>query len=79
MTPSQFTSFRARLDASSGFQSAQFRELEAVLGRRDERVFAHYPEGGEQRRRIAEAMARPSLFDSFLAYLKASGYAVRRV
>ncbi|MET8850387.1 tryptophan 2,3-dioxygenase family protein [Amycolatopsis sp. NPDC004625] len=76
MTPSQFTSFRARLDASSGFQSAQFRELEAVLGRRDERVFAHYPEGGEQRKRIAEAMARPSLFDSFLAYLKVSGYAV---
>ncbi|WIY06807.1 tryptophan 2,3-dioxygenase family protein [Amycolatopsis mongoliensis] len=76
MTPSQFTSFRTRLDASSGFQSAQFRELEAVLGRRDERVFAHYPEGGEQRKRIAEAMARPSLFDSFLAYLKVSGYAV---
>src|SRR6476661_1043318 len=35
MTPRQFTGFRDRLDASSGFQSAQFRELEAVLGRRD--------------------------------------------
>src|ERR671931_1002482 len=33
MTPSQFPTFRARLDASSGFQSSQFRELEAVLGR----------------------------------------------
>jgi tryptophan 2,3-dioxygenase len=76
MTPSQFTSFRTRLDASSGFQSAQFRELEAVFGRRDVRVFAHYPEDGEQRKRIAEAMARPSLFDSFLKYLKVSGYAV---
>ncbi|MCU1685060.1 MAG: kynA [Amycolatopsis sp.] len=76
MTPSQFTSFRARLDASSGFQSAQFRELEAVLGRRDERVFAHYPEGGEARERIAGAMSRDSLFDSFVAYLAASGYAV---
>ncbi len=76
MTPSQFTSFRARLDASSGFQSAQFRELEAVLGRRDERVFAHYPEGGEQRKRISEAMSRPSVFDSFLAYLKVTGYPV---
>jgi tryptophan 2,3-dioxygenase len=76
MTPSQFTSFRARLDASSGFQSAQFRELEAVLGRRDERVFAHYPEGGEARERIASAMSRDSLFDSFVAYLAASGYAV---
>ncbi|WP_084467955.1 tryptophan 2,3-dioxygenase [Actinokineospora inagensis] len=76
MTPRQFTSFRARLDASSGFQSAQFRELEAVLGRRDRRAFAHYPEGGEQRARIAGAMSRPSLFDSFLAYLVSHGYAV---
>src|ERR1700736_1192011 len=49
MTPRQFTSFRARLDASSGFQSAQFRELEAVLGRRDARVFEHYPAGSAER------------------------------
>ncbi|SDD76894.1 tryptophan 2,3-dioxygenase [Actinokineospora iranica] len=76
MTPRQFTGFRARLDAASGFQSAQFRELEAVLGRRDERALAPYAEGGAQRARIAEAMARPSLYDSFLAYLAAHGYAV---
>ncbi|MGQ0838485.1 tryptophan 2,3-dioxygenase [Actinokineospora sp.] len=76
MTPRQFTSFRLRLEASSGFQSAQFRELEAVLGRRDEHAFAHYPEGGEQRTRIAGAMARPSVFDAFLAYLAVHGYAV---
>ncbi len=76
MTPSQFTSFRARLDASSGFQSAQFRELEAVLGRRDPRVFQHYPEGSESRARIAAAMARPSVFDSFLTYLTGQGYSV---
>ncbi|WP_245572612.1 tryptophan 2,3-dioxygenase [Actinokineospora enzanensis] len=76
MTPRQFTSFRARLDASSGFQSSQFRELEAVLGRRDRQAFAHYPEGGEQRERIAAAMSRPSLFDSFLTYLAAHDYPV---
>ena len=35
MTPLQFQSFRSRLSSASGFQSAQFRELEAVLGRRD--------------------------------------------
>ncbi len=34
MTPTQFTSFRDALGTSSGFQSAQFRELEAVLGLR---------------------------------------------
>src|ERR1700722_11732818 len=35
MTPRQFASFRPELGSSSGFQSNQFRELEAVLGRRD--------------------------------------------
>jgi tryptophan 2,3-dioxygenase len=34
MTPRQFTSFRSRLEAASGFQSKQFRELEALLGAR---------------------------------------------
>jgi tryptophan 2,3-dioxygenase len=73
MTPRQFTAFRGRLDAASGFQSAQFRVLEAVLGRRDERMLAPYAEGSAQREDIAAAMARPSLFDSFLAYLRTEG------
>jgi tryptophan 2,3-dioxygenase len=76
MTPREFTGFRGRLDASSGFQSAQFRELEAVLGRRDASVLDAYPSGSDARRRIAETMARPSLYDSFLRYLVAHGYDV---
>ena len=32
MTPRQFISFRARLDAASGFQSAQFRQLATLVG-----------------------------------------------
>ena len=74
MTPRQFTSFRARLDASSGFQSAQFRRLEALLGRRDERVLAHYRDGTPERAAIREQMEKPSLYDSFLRYLEIHGY-----
>ncbi|WP_028849901.1 tryptophan 2,3-dioxygenase [Thermocrispum municipale] len=76
MTPSQFTSFRDRLEASSGFQSGQFRELEAVLGRRDTAVFRHYPEGTAARENIAARMSKPSLYDSFLHYLAKHGYDV---
>jgi tryptophan 2,3-dioxygenase len=76
MTPRQFTSFRTRLDASSGFQSAQFRELEALLGRRDRGAYAPHPEGGAGRERIIAEMARPSLFDAFLRYLADHGYTV---
>src|SRR3954464_8342124 len=76
MTPRQFTSFRGRLDAASGFQSMQSRELEAVLGRRDAGVLEHYGPQSDARRRLAQAMARPSLFDSFLRYLDGRGYAI---
>ncbi|NKQ54114.1 tryptophan 2,3-dioxygenase [Amycolatopsis sp. K13G38] len=74
MTPSQFTTFRTRLEAASGFESAQFRELEAVLGRRDESAVEHYPLGSPARDRIAAAMAAPSLFESFVDYLHGQGY-----
>jgi tryptophan 2,3-dioxygenase len=76
MTPRQFLAFRDRLEAASGFQSAQFRELEALLGRRDPRVLDHYAPDSAERARIAAAMARPSLFDSLLRYLVTQGYEV---
>ena len=76
MTPSQFASFRTRLESASGFQSGQFRELEAVLGRRDPAMLAAYDEGSDAYSRIAAAMARRSLYDSFVRYLAGVGYAV---
>jgi tryptophan 2,3-dioxygenase len=76
MTPNQFTGFRGRLEAASGFQSAQFRELEAVLGRRDPTVLDAYPKASPARERIAGAMARRSIYDSFLRYLAGHGYPV---
>ena len=76
MTPRQFLAFRDRLEAASGFQSAQFRELEALLGRRDPNVLRHYAPDSAEQGRIAAAMARPSLFDSFLRYLATQGFSV---
>ena len=76
MMPAQFAAFRSDLDSSSGFQSAQFRELEILLGRRDERVLAPHSPGSEAHARISAAMARPSLFDSLLRHLAARGHPV---
>jgi tryptophan 2,3-dioxygenase len=78
MTPSQFASFRTRLDSASGFQSGQFRELEAVLGRRDRAMLGAYEEDSDAYRRIAAAMGRRSLYDSFVRYLAGAGYDVPR-
>jgi tryptophan 2,3-dioxygenase len=86
MTPLQFNTFRGRLQSASGFQSAQFRELEAVLGRRDQAgagaekhtgmgMAEHLIEGSPARARVEAAMARASLWDSTLRYLAARGHA----
>ena len=76
LTPLQYLTFRDQLERASGFQSAQFRELEALLGRRDRRVLVHYDEGSEARGRLVAAMSQPGVFDSFLRYLRDSGHPV---
>jgi tryptophan 2,3-dioxygenase len=76
MTPLQFTSFRDRLESASGFQSAQFREVEAVLGRRDASAVAAQPEGSAARARIEAAQGRRSVWGSFLRFLVARGHGV---
>jgi tryptophan 2,3-dioxygenase len=76
MTPVQFLAFRERLESASGFQSGQFRELEAILGRRDPGVLDAYHEGGVDHDRVKAALARPSVYDSFLRYLASRGYEI---
>ncbi|MBG0829123.1 tryptophan 2,3-dioxygenase [Planomonospora sp. ID67723] len=76
LTPAQFAGFRRCLGSASGAQSAQFRELEAVLGARDRLALEAYQEGSAERLRIEAAMERPSLLDSFLVYLSSQGYPV---
>lgn len=76
LDPLQFHGFRPKLGTASGFQSAQFREIEAVLGRRDRRMVDYFPEGSQERARITQAMSRPSLFDALLSYLARQGYPV---
>src|SRR3954469_12255644 len=51
MTPSQFASFRTRLEAAGGVRPAQFRELEAVLGRRDPAALEAYEDASPDRAR----------------------------
>ena len=76
MTPVQFLAFRERLESASGFQSGQFRELEAILGRRDPGVRSAYHEGTVDRDRVQAAMTRRSVYDSFLRYVNSRGYEI---
>jgi tryptophan 2,3-dioxygenase len=76
MTPVSFLSFRSFLANSSGFQSAQFREFEFLLGNKNPRVLAHNPEGSPERRAIEARWSRPTLFDAFVRFLVRHGHAV---
>jgi len=75
MTPVSFLSFRTRLEAASGFESWQFREVEFVLGHRRVGMAVHH--GGTPAGERLEALRhQPSLYDSFLRFLGAQGYAI---
>jgi tryptophan 2,3-dioxygenase len=76
MTPLEFGSFRSFLESASGFQSAQFREVEFVLGYKRPAIFHNYPEDSSGRRKLEQRYEQPTLWDAFLQYLSLNGYAV---
>jgi tryptophan 2,3-dioxygenase len=76
MTPLEFLSFRARLDAASGFQSDQFRQIEMVLGIRSAAAVDRFPPGSRAHTALTARLTQPSLWDAFLRYLSREGYAV---
>jgi tryptophan 2,3-dioxygenase len=76
MTPLEFNSFRGFLETASGFQSAQFRELEFVLGYKRDSVFHSYSQNSSGWRQLKSRYSQPTLWDAFLAYLAKNGYAV---
>ena len=74
MTPADYTSFRNHLGTSSGFQSAQFREVEYLLGLKDGHFLSFHDEDSAVRAELEEALNSPSLYDDALAQLAAAGF-----
>ena len=76
MTPLEFLSFRDRLESGSGFQSHQFRELEFLLGLKNQKSFARFPKESESRQKLEFRYSQPCLWDSFLNYLALNNYSI---
>ena len=76
MTPMSFASFRSRLEEASGFQSAQFRELEFLLGHRRASMLKHHQENPAAVARLQRRLDEPPLYQLFLRYLSRCGYAI---
>jgi len=77
MTPLEFLSFRERLEAASGFQSDQFRQIEFLLGVKSERAIRRFPEGSRARASLERRYHEPTLWDAFLHYLSREKYQIQ--
>jgi tryptophan 2,3-dioxygenase len=76
LTPSEYAEFRELLGPSSGFQSAQYRTVEFLLGNKNAamlKVFAHDPAAQAM---LRGALEMPGLYDEALRHLARTGHAV---
>ncbi|WP_196453547.1 tryptophan 2,3-dioxygenase [Planomonospora sp. ID82291] len=76
LTPAQFNQFRDALGEASGFQSAYYRHVEFLLGIKSEAMIRPHRRNPEAYAELVDALARPSLYDSVLAFLARNGFAV---
>ena len=74
LTPVDYLRFRDVLGTSSGFQSAQFRELEFRLGIKNAGYLKHYAGDSPQHSRLRAALDEPSLREASHAALKRAGF-----
>lgn len=76
MLPSDFLAFRDHLKPASGFQSAQFREVEIVTGLKDTRILSFFQDEPEVLARLEQRLKAPTISDAFYAMLNRRGFSV---
>ena len=74
MSPQDFLEFRTILAPASGFQSAQFREVEFISGLKDARYLDELATSPEEHARLERRLVEPTLWDGFCALLDAHGF-----
>jgi tryptophan 2,3-dioxygenase len=74
LTPTDYVQFRGVLGGSSGFQSAQFREMEYLLGIKEGGFLKYHRDGSGPHRALAAALAEPSLWDEANRALARAGF-----
>ena len=73
MSPQDFLEFRTNLAPASGFQSVQFREIEFVSGLKDRAYLDRLELTSEERARLEQRLASPTLWDGFCALFAGRG------
>ena len=76
LTPSDYMKFRDVLGSSSGFQSAQYREIEFLLGNKNAQYVKVFDYDPALHRHLTDTLNAPSLYDEFLRHLARHGHAI---
>ncbi|HWS40608.1 MAG TPA: tryptophan 2,3-dioxygenase [Arenimonas sp.] len=76
LTPSDYMKFRDVLGSSSGFQSAQYREIEFLLGNKNAHYVKMFDYDESLRQHLEAVLNAPSLYDEFLRHLARKGHAI---
>jgi tryptophan 2,3-dioxygenase len=76
LTPSEYLEFRGVLGNASGFQSAQYRKLEFLLGNKNRDALKVFGHDAAVTADLEAALKAPSLYDEFLRHLARRGFAV---
>ncbi|MXP40030.1 tryptophan 2,3-dioxygenase [Altererythrobacter soli] len=76
MTPHDYSQVRPHLGGSSGFQSAQYRLMEFMLGGRDPDMVTMHEAVPEVAQALRAELDRPSLYDETLRLLARRGFAI---
>ncbi len=76
LTPSEYAEFRGTLGSASGFQSAQYRAVEFILGNKNEQMLKVFVSDQAAYAMLAELLEQPSVYDAFLSFLARRGLEV---
>ncbi|WP_244857772.1 tryptophan 2,3-dioxygenase [Agromyces archimandritae] len=76
LTPTEYLQFRGFLGNASGFQSAQYRAVEFMLGNKHRKMLGVFEHDPASTAMLTEALESPSLYDEFLRMLARAGYPI---
>ena len=76
MTPHDYSAIRPHLGASSGFQSAQYRMMEFMLGGRDGKHVRLHKSNADWAGRLEAEAGRASLYDAAIRLLARRGFPI---
>jgi tryptophan 2,3-dioxygenase len=76
MTPSEYTSFRAALGTSSGFQSYQYRMMEYLVGNKNAAMMRSHQNEPAVLQQLEAVYRAPSIYDDTIRLLHRRGLAI---